>query len=276
MKKKSVFYNNKRTKKSFYIYMILRILVLISAIRETLMGNYTNTFFCLVSLALFTMPTILESTLKIEFPSVMESIIYIFIFSAEILGEINNFYEIFPFWDTMLHTFNGFLCAGLGFSLIDILNTKSHKFNLSPLYLALAAFCFSVTIGVLWEFFEFSMDRVFKTDMQKDEIVYNISSVTFDEKKSNTPIKIDDIKQTLITKKDGTTIVVDGYLDIGLYDTIEDLFVNILGAFIFSIFGFFYVYNRDDKAFIKHFIPKKIRLRKRRRKKKSLEVETSS
>ena len=164
--KNNIFWYNKRTKKSFYSYMILRLLVLVSAVRETMMGNYTNTFFCIVSLVLFTMPTIIENTLKIEFPSLMESIIYIFIFAAEILGEINNFYEMFPFWDTMLHTFNGFLCAGLGFSMIDILNKRSHKFNLSPLYLAIVSFCFSITVSVMWEFFEFSMDRVFKTDMR--------------------------------------------------------------------------------------------------------------
>ena len=144
---------------------------------------------------------------------------------------------------------------------------KSKKFNLSPLYLAIVSFCFSITICVMWEFFEFSMDRVFKTDMQKDTIVYRFSSVTFDESKSNKPIKVEDIEKTIITKKDGTTIEIDGYLDIGLYDTIEDLAVSFIGAFTFSVFGFFYIYNRDDKAFIKHFIPRKRKLRRKRRKK---------
>ena len=235
------------------------------------MGNYTNTFFCLVALVLFTMPAIIEDTLKIEFPTIMEVSIYLFIYAAWILGELNSFYELFPYWDTMLHTINGFLCAGLGFSFIDILNKKSTKFNLSPLYLAIASLCFSVTVGVMWEFFEFSMDRIFLSDMQKDEIVETVSTVTLDETKSNKPVRIRDIDKTIIINKNGEKTEINGYLDIGLYDTTEDLFVNFVGAFIFSVFGFFYVYNRDDKAFIKHFIPKKIRIRKRRKKKQIIE-----
>jgi len=262
------FYKTKREKKSFYIYMILRILVIISAIREAYMGNFTNTALCMLSLVLFTFPSIIEDTLKIEFPSLMESLIYLFIFSAEILGEINNFYEIFPYFDTILHTINGFLCAGLGFSMIDVLNKRSKKFSLSPLYLAIAAFCFSMTIGVMWEFFEYSVDRVFKLDMQKDEIVYNISSVSLDENKANKPVRIKDIKETNIIKENGDVVTINGYLDIGLHDTIEDLFVNFVGAFAFSVFGFFYVYNRDDKAFIKNFIPRLKRKRRFRKKKR--------
>ena len=81
----------------------------------------------------------------------------LFIFSAEILGEISSFYVLFPFWDTTLHTLNGFLAAAIGFSLVDLLNRSDRvKFDLSPLFLSITAFCFSMTIGVLWEFFEFA------------------------------------------------------------------------------------------------------------------------
>ena len=262
------FYRDKKSKRLFAIFWILRALVLYAAIREIAMGNYTNTFFCLVSLVLFTLPAIIEDTFNIEFPTIMEILIYLFIYSAWILGELNNFYELFPYWDTILHTINGFLCAGLGFSFIDILNKKSRKFNLSPLYLALAAFSFSMTICVMWEFFEFTMDRVFLTDMQKDEMVERISTVYLDKTKSNKPVRIEDIQKTIIVTKSGKEIVIDGYLDVGLYDTIEDLFVSFVGATIFSVFGFLYVYNRDEKSFIKNFIPKKIR-RKRKKKKKA-------
>ena len=266
------FYKTKREKKSFIVYMSLRILVIFCAVREALMGNYTNTALCIISLMLFTLPSILEDTLKMEFPSLMESLTYIFIFAAEILGEINNFYEIFPYWDTMLHTINGFLWAGLGFSMIDILNIRSSKFNLSPLYLALVAFCFSMTIGVFWEFFEFGVDRVLNQDMQKDEIVYNISTVTLDETKSNKPVRIKDIEKTIIVTEKGEEVLINGYLDIGLKDTIKDLFVNFIGAFTFSVFGFFYIYRRDEKSFLNNFIPRK---RKRRFLRKNKEVNVS-
>jgi hypothetical protein len=281
MKKKKAsimdsFYKTKKEKKSFIIYMVLRILVIISAIREMYMGNYTNAALCILSLVLFTFPSIIEDTLNIEFPSLYESIIYLFIFSAEILGEINNFYEIFPYFDTILHTINGFLCAGLGFSMIDVLNKRSKKFSLSPLYLAIAAFCFSMTIGVMWEFFEYGADKLLMTDMQKDEIVYKFSSVTLDETKTNKPIKVNNIKETNIIKNNGDVVTIEGYLDIGLNDTIKDLFVNFIGAFIFSIFGFLYVYNRDEKSFIKHFIPRRRKKRRFLRRKKKEESLTTT
>ena len=128
----------------------------------------------------------------------------------------------------MLHTTTGFLCAATGFALIDILNRNSRiKFQLSPVYVALAAFCFSMTVGVLWEFFEFGMDRVFHMDMQKDTIVHSVTSVMLDPTNSNIPVTIDDITSVAVNGRD---LGFDGYLDIGLYDTMADLFVNFIGA----------------------------------------------
>ena len=132
--------------------------------------DFSSVFLCGLTLILFLIPFWINAKLNIDIPNVMETIIFLFIFSAEILGEINNFYGNIPYWDTILHTLNGFLCAAIGFSLIDILN-NSEKFHikLSPVFVALVAFCFSMTIGVLWEFFEFGADQIFKYDMQKDE-----------------------------------------------------------------------------------------------------------
>ena len=255
---------DRRGKRSFIIYIVLRVIVVICGILELLRGNYTNSLLCLLTLLLFTIPTMLEETLKIEFPSMMESIIYIFTFAAEILGEINNFYEIIPFWDTMLHAINGFICAGLGFVMIDLLNNNSKKINLSPMYIAIFAFCFSMTIGVFWEFFEYAQDRLFKFDMQKDTVVERYSSVYFGKDELNLPKRIDNIDQTIIVSSNGEVYKVPGYLDIGLIDTMDDLLVNFIGATIFSILGFFYVYRRDEMPFLQNFIPKKRKaLRKR-------------
>ena len=139
-------------KKSIAVYLILRLLVIISMVFQILMGNFENVFMCILALFLFTIPTIISEKFKIRLPSLLEAIIYIFIFSATILGEINNFYGIIPFWDTLLHTLNGFLCAGIGFSLVDLLNQNSKSISLSPIYVVIVAFCFSMTIGILWEF----------------------------------------------------------------------------------------------------------------------------
>ena len=249
---------NETNKKSIAVYLGLRILVVVSMIFQILLGNIDNAVLCIVALFLFTIPTMISEKFKIGIPSLLEAIIYLFIFSATILGEINNFYGIIPFWDTMLHTLNGFLCAGIGFSLVDILNQNSKRMSLSPLYVVIVAFCFSMTIGVLWEFCEFTADTVLKTDMQKDRIVQNISSVELNKDNKNVPIKINDIEKTEIYSKNGSvTTIENGYLDIGLIDTMKDLFVNFIGAIVFSVIGFLYVKNRDKYKFAGNFIPVK-------------------
>ena len=245
-------------KKSIAVYLVLRVLVVISMIFQILMGNFENVFMCILALLLFTIPTIISEKFKIGLPSLLEAIIYLFIFSTTILGEINNFYGIIPFWDTILHTLNGFLCAGIGFALVDLLNQNSKQIHLSPLYVAIVAFCFSMTIGILWEFYEFTADGVLRTDMQKDRIVQSISSVELNPDRENIPIKVNNIEKTEIYSKDGTiTTIENGYLDIGIIDTMKDLFVNFIGAIIFSIIGFLYVKNRERYKFTENFIPTK-------------------
>ena len=118
--------------------------------------------------------------------------------------------------------------------------------------MALAAFCFSMTIGVLWEFFEFGMDRLFHMDMQKDTIISSITSVMLDPTNRNIPITIDNITSVAVNGQD---LGFNGYLDIGLYDTMEDLFVNFIGALTFSVFGYFYIKHRGKGRIAKAFIP---------------------
>ena len=164
----------------------------------------------------------------------------------------------FPYWDTVLHTLNGFLCAAIGFSLLDILNRHNDaRFHLSPLYLAIMSFCFSMTVGVIWEFFECTMDQLFFLDMQKDAVVSAIGSIMLDPTGGNTPIVLKNITDVIVVQADGTqtALGLGGYLDIGLLDTMEDLFVNFIGALTFSIIGCFYVRSRGKGKFAKRFIP---------------------
>ena len=132
----------------------LSALVVATAVRQTIVGNYENLFLCVLTLVLFCVPMFIDRRLGIDLPPALETIIYCFIFSAEILGEVNSYYTRIPSWDTMLHTINGFLMAAIGFALVDIFNrSEKFTFKLSPLFLAVVAFCFSMTVGVLWEFF---------------------------------------------------------------------------------------------------------------------------
>ena len=222
--------------------------------------NWNDVFLCILTLFLLMIPSILDKKLNIKLPTVLETIILVFIFAAEILGEIQNFYGIFKHWDTMLHTINGFIMAAIGFSLIDILN-QSEKFSikLSPVFVALVAFCFSMTVGVMWEFFEYGMDTFTKTDMQKDRIVSTVSSVSLNENKENKPVVIKHIKESTIkgeiNGKKTEIVIQNGALDIGLIDTMKDLIVNCIGAVVFSTLGYLYIKQRGDGKFIKQFIP---------------------
>lgn len=246
-------------KSSLTVYLILRALVIACLILQILRGDLNNAFLCIWALILFTVPLFIQKAFKITLPNMLETIIFLFIFAAEILGEINSFYVRIPHWDTMLHTINGFLCAGIGFSLIDLLNKNSKKIKLSPLYVALVSFCFSMTVGVCWEFFEYAMDNVFLTDMQRDAIVQTISTTTLDETKSNKAVIIKDIDKTLLLDKSGNELAIidGGYLDIGISDTMKDLFVNLLGAILFSIIGYYYISNSKKYKFAENFIPSK-------------------
>ena len=214
-------------------------------------------FYCVLSLVLFLLPTIFERSLQIDLPNVLEIVILLFIFSAWILGEVQTYYTIIPYWDTMLHTLNGFLCAAIGFSLVDLLNRHERvSLSLSPVYMAIVAFCFSMTVGVLWEFFECAMDQIFVQDMQKDTIVNTISSVMLDPTGSQRAQAIRGITDVIVVTESGQVALgLGGYLDIGLLDTMEDLLVNFIGAFVFSVVGYFYVKNRGKGWFARNFIP---------------------
>ena len=241
------------------VYVLLRFLVIIIAVAQFFNGNYENVFLCGLTLILFLLPPIFERALKIDLPNTMEIIILLFIFAAEILGEIQSYYTTFRGWDTILHTLNGFLCAAIGFALVDMLNrTERFSLSLSPAFMAIVAFCFSMTIGVLWEFFECAMDQFFLLDMQKDAVIHSISSVMLDPTGGNAPTIIRDIADVIVVTGSGEEISLGlgGYLDIGILDTMKDLFVNFIGAVVFSFIGYFYVKNRGKGWFAKRFIPK--------------------
>ena len=254
--KRNPLYQNKTT---LTVYLVLRALVIFVLVRSVLRREYQSVFLCALSLFLMVLPSIVARRLKVVLPSTLEVIILLFIFAAEILGEINSFYIRVPNWDTMLHTINGFLCAAIGFCLVDMLNRNGRfSFKLSPLYLALVAFCFSMTVGVLWEFLEFAGDQLLGLDAQKDTVVHAIHSVNLDPTRTNTVVHIRDIADTIIVHSDGTqeTLGLGGYLDLGIIDTMKDLFVNFIGAVVFSTIGYFYVKHKGKGKVATRFIPK--------------------
>lgn len=243
----------RQNRSTFIVYVVLRAFVLVALVASLLRGHYESVFYCLLTLVLFQLPMFVQANFGIELPSTLEIIILLFIFAAEILGELASYYLRVSGWDTMLHTVNGFLCAAVGFALVDIFNrNRRFTFELSPAFMAVVAFCFSMTIGVLWEFFEYAGDQLLHMDMQKDTVVHTISSVMLNPSGENAAVTITGIDEVMIN---GAPLGLGGYLDIGLHDTMKDLFVNLIGAVVFSVIGYFYVKNRGRGRFARRFIP---------------------
>ena len=228
----------RKDKLSFFIYITLRAIVIVIGVLQFFNGNYENALLCAFTLVLFLLPPFVQKTFNVELPTTLEIIVLVFTFAAQILGELAEYYMRFALWDTMLHTTTGFFAAAIGLSLIDLLN-RSDRFQikLSPFFVAMVSFCFSMTVGVLWEFFEFSMDVFFHTDMQKDSILHTVASVALHPDGKNVPIILSEIEEVAVN---GKPLGLGGYLDIGLYDTMKDLVVNFVGAVVFSVIGFFY------------------------------------
>ncbi len=235
----------------FTTYVVLRALVIAVMILQFFNRKYYDVFLCALTLLLFLIPSFVERRLHIDVPNTLEVIILLFIFSAEILGEIQEYYLIFPFWDTMLHTINGFLMAAIGIAMVDILNrSKKFKVRLSPAFVAVVAFCFSMTIGVLWEFFEYGMDCFFHMDMQKDTYIFSVSSVLLNPEGRNAAVTVP-VESVVVNGQPWA-----GYIDIGLHDTMKDLLVNFIGAAVFSVIGMVYIMGRGRGWFAPRFIPR--------------------
>lgn len=240
-KRQALLRKKKEEPAAFWTYVVLRFIVILILIRCILRGDIESAFVCVLVLVIYLLPQFVENRLNIDIPTTLEVVIFVFVFAAEILGELQSYFIKYSNWDTILHTSSGFLCAAVGFSLFDLLNRSDNvKVQLSPGYLAITAFCFSMTIGILWEFIEFSADRLFLLDMQKDTIVNQISSVSLDPTNSNISITVKGIKDVILVTDSGEQALgLGGFLDIGLYDTMEDLFVNFVGAVVFSVAAFF-------------------------------------
>ena len=243
----------RKSRATLITYAVIRLLILAVMIRSITAGNSENVFTCLLSLFLLYLPSIIERKLEMRLPTALEITVVVFIFASEILGEIACFYVTVPFWDKAMHTVSGFIYAAVGYSMADILN-RDHRisFRLSPVFLAVVAFCFSMTIGALWEIFEFSVDMLLNKDMQKDTVLHEITSVALDPTRSNIPITVSGIRDTVVN---GQSLGLGGYLDIGLHDTMQDLIVNMIGALVFSVGGFFQQKRKKRSKMAEYFAP---------------------
>lgn len=204
-------------------------------------GDWFKISMGFVALMLLFIPFLIEKFLNLNLSGALKISYYLFIFASLILGEVFAFYGPFPWWDVVLHFLSGFLLAGVGLSLVGILVKGKQTRSFALLF----AFCFSITLGVVWECTEFTFDMLVRTDAQKDAHVRQISTITMQRDGGNRPVRVDNIERTEIFITDGEPIVInEGYLDIGLMDTMKDLLVNIGGAGLFLVFGAFYTKDK--------------------------------
>lgn len=235
------------------VYIIIRLILVSLLTAGILNGKWENVMTCVLTLGLLMLPLFIDRKLSVALPSVLETIVVLFVFAANVMGELGAFYEKIPIWDSLLHAVNGFICAGVGFGLTNILNRSERvKLSLSPMFVCLFSFCFSMTVGVVWEFFEFGADMLFEKDMQKDTVITAIHSGLISGK-PNVIMHIRDITSTVVN---GENLGINGYLDIGLIDTMKDLLVNFVGAAVFDTIGWFYLKGRSA-GFLRNFIPVK-------------------
>lgn len=161
---------------------------------------------CILGIVVMFLPSILERKFKIVIPSFMYILFFLFLYGAIYLGEIKSFYYKVPHWDVYLHSLSAMMLGTLGFSVVSLLNnTKRVKLQLSPLFVSIFAFCFALSIGALWEIYEFTFDSLLGLNMQK------------------------------FILGDGTVLVGQE----ALMDTMKDLIVDACGALLVSLIGFF-------------------------------------
>lgn len=209
------------------IFIIYKIIVSPTSNTENIEGLRVKTDYilmltqCILGVFAFFLPNIISKKIKIVIPSNMYIVYILFLYGAVFLGEVRNYYYKVPHWDTILHTCSGAMLGALGFSFVNILN-KHEKVHveLAPVFVALFAFGFAITLGVLWEIYEFAFDGLLGLNMQKFAL------------------------------ENGTQLIGRAAVS----DTMQDLIVDSVGAFIMSVIGYIslkYKKGWIDKLLIK-------------------------
>ncbi len=183
------------------------------------------------------------------------TVLIIFSACGGLLGSSYNIYMILPWFDSLLHAVSGILFFAAGFMLGEVFfgkdNVNKHFFG----KLAFAIF-FSTTVGVAWEFFEYLISETMGFDMLEDAMVTDIQSYLLSQS-HNVAVELNDITQTVITYDGGKEWVINGgYMDLGLYDTLNDLLIAAAGTVSIAIVSIisFYKFPKFNKMFIPELV----------------------
>ena len=204
--------------------LVLQVIMAVELLLVLREGQWINAFLIVTIMAVALLPAVLGRRFRVYVPPEFQVLAVVFVFAALFLGEIHSYYARFWWWDIALHTSSGLLMGILGFLLVYVLNESENiAIHMRPRFVALFAFLFAVTVGTLWEIFEFAMDQIVGTHMQK-------------------PMLGDPS---------------------GLTDTMWDMIVNALGALVISALGGGYMKLRERsfiEVWIRKFIERNPRL----------------
>lgn len=212
--------------------MIILVTLIISSVLgiwETYLGNdgshlFMNAFTCFVILIITFAPSYINDKTRMVVPAILQTGVVLFTFAAMYLGNIFGYYIIFPWWDVMLHSTSGFMLGLAGFLLFYSLNRdRDFVFRLNYICISIFAFCFAMTCGVFWEFFEFFCDCFVGTNMQKSFFIADAREMS---EYANS---------------------FGRFMDPGLMDTMKDLIVDAIGSGLSVIICFFYVIKHSDE-----------------------------
>ncbi len=191
-----------RSRLQIGVLLILQTVMAVELVLLLAQGMWVSGVWLLAIMAITGSTALLRHRLPVRIPAEYELLAILFVFGALFLGEFRSYYERFWWWDIALHATSGLLLGILGFLLVYVLNeSKRIDLHMRPGFVALFAFLFAVTVGTFWEIFEFTVDQVLGTTMQK-------------------PMLGDPS---------------------GLTDTIWDLIVDALGALVISAFAWWHM-----------------------------------
>jgi len=225
------------------VKIFLGLLIILIMVRQLILKEWFLAFTCCYTIGLFTIPRIFDKKFNIKFPVFMEIGIYLFIFASCILGEVGEYYIHVSWWDDLLHVTSGMLLMAISLYLVSVYDSRITRLYLTNFFKILLSFCLTITVLVLWECFEFCMDKIFLTDMQKDTVIKEIVSVNLNEELVNRPVKIH-VDHLYVNHEDWINLY-GGYIDIGLNDTMHDLFDGLIGSSIIAILSYLY-YRRKE------------------------------
>ncbi len=207
-----------------WVVVIIVVIMSLDLVLVVLERQYLNALLILAIAALLLGSTLAGDRMSVRIPYEFQLLALVFVFAALFLGEVRSYYIRFWWWDIALHTFSGLLLGVVGFLLVYVLNeSKSVSMHMRASFVAFFAFLFAVTVGVLWEIFEYTMDVAFGTLMQKPML--------------------------------GDTS--------GLTDTMWDLIVDTLGASAIALLGWWHMDSRKRSfidRWIQKFIDQNPRL----------------